>query len=95
MNTVTRDGGAPTTCNYDIGPVYDFTMVQLCEPIQINRDVMGQAYGQNPLQCISTLYTRQPSLVPEQEWRNNDPCILSGLKSNPLINNTQHKSIEY
>jgi hypothetical protein len=41
------------------------------------------------------LYTRGPQELPEQEWRNNDPCILSGLKSNPFINNTQFKSTDY
>ena len=95
INTVIRDGGAPTTSNYNIGPIYDFTMVQLCEPIQINRDVYGSAPWQNPLGCVSTMYTRAPQQIPEQEWRNNDPCILSGLKSNPYINNLVHKSVEY
>ena len=90
-----RDNGAPTTSNYDIGPMYDFTMVQLCEPIQINRELYGHRYGERPLQCIPSMYTRDPNQLPQQSWHDVDPCLLSSLNSNPFINNTQHKSIGY
>ena len=92
---IVRDAGAPTTSNYEIGPTYDYTMVELCEPIQINRDVYGQAYGQRPLQCVASMHTRIANQLPQLSWRNVDPCLLSSLNSNPLINNLVHRSIEY
>jgi hypothetical protein len=89
-----RDGGAPTTSNYDIGPIPDFTLFEVAEPIQINRDVYGQAIWQNPLQCIPQMYTRTPNKLPEQSFRF-DTCVMDNLKGNPYINDTQFKSIEY
>jgi len=94
---IARDGGAPTTCNYEKGPTYEYTMMQLCEPIQIQRDLypsMDKGY-QRPLQCVPTMYTRIPNQLPNGiAWRF-DTCITENLKSNPFINNTQHKSVEY
>lgn len=91
---VIRDEGAPTTCNYEIGPIYDYTMVELIEPIQINRDVYGAQPWGNPLQCVPTIYNRQPNDVASANVRL-DPCILSGLDTNVFINNTQNKYVEY
>lgn len=92
--TVIRDGGAPTPCNYEKGPTYEGTMVQLCEPIQINRDVYANMSGQRPLQCVPTMYTRVGHSLPEQSWRF-DTCVVSNLNTNPYVNNTQHKSVDY
>ncbi len=89
-----RDQGEPTTCNYNIGPIYDYTMTQACEPIQINRDVYGSAPWKNPLNCVPTAYTRAPSDIPHQDFRL-DTCILSGLDTNVFVNNTQHKYVAY
>ena len=93
VNTV-RDQGEPTTSNYNIGPLYDFTTTQLREEIVPNRDVYGYAGWKNPLQCVPTAYTRSPSDIPNQDFRL-DNCILSGLDTNVYINNTQHKYVEY
>ncbi|QKF93955.1 hypothetical protein QKU48_gp0497 [Fadolivirus algeromassiliense] len=90
-----RDGGRPTTSNYEVGPIYDYTMVQLCEPIEINRDIYGQALWQNPLQCMPTMYTRMPHQLPQVDQWRLDTCVLSNLNSNPYINNVVHKSIQY
>jgi len=91
---IVRDGGAPTTSNYEVGPLHDFTMVQLCEPIEINRDVYGTAYGQKPLQCIPLMYTRQAPELPQ--WTEQyDPYVLQSLNTNPFINNTQNRSVEF
>ena len=92
--TIMRDGGAPTTCNYDKIPTYEHTMVQLCDPIQINRDVYGNMAGQRPLQCVPTMYTRSANDLPQQSWRF-DHHIVDSLKTNPFINNVVHKSVEY
>jgi hypothetical protein len=91
---IVRDGGAPTTSNYNVGPVYDYTMVQICEPIQVNRDLYGTAIGQRPLQCTPTMYTRIPNELPQQSWRF-DTCVVSNLATNPYVNNLVHKSVEY
>jgi hypothetical protein len=91
---IVRDGGAPTTSNYNKIPTYEHTMVELCEPIQIDRDVYGDMHGQRPLQCVPTMYTRIANVLPQQSWRF-DTCITENLKLNPYINNTQHRSVEY
>jgi len=91
---VIRDDGAPTTCNYNIGPMYDYTMVELCEPIQVNRDVYGAQPWGNPLQCVTTGYTRFPNDIPLANTRL-DPCVLSQLDTNVFINNVVNKYVEY
>ena len=92
---ITRDGGAPTTGNYDKGPTYEYTMVQMCEPIQINRDLYGNMHGQRPLQCLPSMYTRIPNVLPQVSGWRLDTCVVDSLKSNPFINNLVHKSVEY
>lgn len=89
-----RDNGAPVTSNYEIGPLYDFTMTQLRTPIDINRAVYGSQPWGNPLQCTSTAYTRQPTSLPLADTRL-DTCTLSQLDTNVFVNNTQHKYVEY
>ena len=91
---IARDSGAPTTSNYDKGPTFDYTMVELCEPIQVNRNLYPNMEGQRPLQCVPTMYTRIANVLPQQSWRF-DTCITENLKTNPFVNNTQHKSVEY
>jgi len=93
MNHV-RDGGAPTTSNYEIGPMMDYTMMHLCEPINIVRDLYGQAYNQNQLAGVDTIYTRQPEPIQEANDRIDTytPC---NLRSNPYINNVMHKSVDF
>ena len=92
--SVRPNGGAPTPSNYTITPTYEHTMVQMCEPIQINRDIYPDMNGQRPLQCTPTMYTRLPNELPQQSWRF-DTCVVNNLNSNPFVNNTQHKSVEY
>ena len=92
--TTIRDGGRPTNSNYNKGPVFDHTMVQMCEPIQLNRDIYGDQQGQRPLQCLPLMHTRTPNVLPQQSWRF-DEHITASLSTNPYINNTQHKSVEF
>ncbi len=92
---IVRDGGAPTTSNYEKGPTYEGTMVQLCEPIQINRELYGKMVGQRPLQCVPTMHTRVANVLPQiSAWRF-DRCVVKNLATNPFISNTQHKSVNY
>ena len=91
---IVRDGGKPTDCNYEVIPTYEQMTVELKDPIQVNRDVYGTQYGQNPLQCIPQMHTRFGKGLPEQDFRL-DPCVLSGLQTNPFINNVMFKAVEY
>ena len=81
-NVIIRDGGAPTTRNYDKGPTMDYTIVQLCNPIEINREQYGQMVGLNPLGSVSTSYTRKLNEIPQVNFRM-DNSIQENLKSNP------------
>ena len=93
--TVVRDSGAPTTCNYEKIPTYEHTLVEMCEPIQIDREVYANMEGQRPLQCVPTMHTRVANTLPQvSSWRF-DTCVTENLKTNPFINNTQHKATEY
>jgi hypothetical protein len=92
-NTV-RDGGAPTTSNYEKAPTYEHTMVQMCEPIQINRDLYGSMPGQRPLQCVPTMYTRVAQPLDQNSWRW-DSHVADNLAGNIFVNNTQHKFVTY
>jgi hypothetical protein len=91
---VVRDQGMPTSCNYNVGPIGDYTMAQLREPISIQRESYGAQPWGNPLECTTTLYTRQPTPIQNANTRF-DTCILSQLQSNPFINDTQMKSVSY
>jgi hypothetical protein len=88
-------GRAPTTSNYNRGPVMDFSTVQLCEPIQINRDLYPSMNRMNTLDCLPIAHTRIGNRnLPNSEWRI-DEHISENLQGNPFINNTQHKSITF
>jgi len=92
--TVVRDGGAPTTSNYNKIRTFEQTMTQICEPIQSNRRVYGQMVGQRPLQCMPLMYTRTGRTLPQQSFRF-DTCVVDSLKTNPYVNNLVHKSVTY
>jgi hypothetical protein len=95
LTTIVRDGGSPCPSNYDVGPMYDYTMTQLKEPIVVNRQTYGTAIGQNVMGCVSTAYTRGTESLPQTDWYNLDTCIVSNLQSNPYVNNIVFKSVEY
>jgi hypothetical protein len=92
---IVRDGGQPVTSNYPKGPNYEGTMTQMCEPIQLNRELYGDMSGQRPLQCLPTMHTRVANVFPHITADRIDTCITQNLATNPFINNTQHKSIDY
>lgn len=89
-------GRAPTTSNYAKGPTYEHTMVNLCEPIQVNREKYPNMAWKNPLQCIPTMHTRMGYSLPQWDHIRFDTCVpTDALKHNPYVNNTQHQSVEY
>ena len=83
-------GRAPTTCNYEKTPSMEGTIIQLCDPVQINRDLYPDI-KQQVTPKMPTVYSRLPHDLP------NDQCrfysfVTDNLQGNPYINNTQHKS---
>ena len=90
---VVRDGGAPTPSNRNLGPTYEYTMVQLCEPIQVNRELYANRTSQS-IRCNPTMYTRIPNQLPQQ-GEHFYSYVDANLQNNPYINNTQHKSVTY
>lgn len=88
-------GRYPTTSNYEKGPTYEYTMVNLCEPIQVNRELYGHRYGANVNQCIPKMYTQMGYSLPQTGYRSYTTHIGENLATNPYINNTQHKTVEY
>ena len=88
-------GRAPTTSNYNKGPTMQFTTVNLCDPIQINRDLYPTMYGQNVSQCLPTIHTQIGNhMLPQTGWRINSH-VADNLRYNPFVNNTQHKVVQF
>ena len=90
---VVRDGGAPTPSNINKGPTFEHTMVQLCEPVQINRELYANRTSQS-IRCNPTMYTRIPNQLPQQS-NHFYSWVDDNLQNNPYVNNTQHKSVTY
>lgn len=87
-------GRKPTTSNYNKGPTMQFTNVELCDPIQINRELYPTMYGQNVMQCLPTTHTQIGNRqLPNAGWRFNNH-IADVLRTNPFVNNTQHRVIQ-
>ena len=60
--------------------------------LKVQRDLYGYMEGQKTITMCSNNYTRVKNALPEESWRF-DTCVVDSLKSNPFINNTQHKSM--
>jgi len=88
----TIKGRAPTTCNYDKCPSMEGTIVQMCDPIQVDRDLYPDI-TQQVTPKVHTIYTRASHSLPNDEWRfNTHP--KENMDDNPYVNNTQHKSFK-
>ena len=86
-------GRAPTTANYSKGPTLDYSMIQLCEPIQINRDLYPNMNGMNTLDCLPIAHNRiGTNQLAQYDWRL-DSHVTENLQGNTFINNTQHKAV--
>ena len=88
---VVAAGRAPTTCNFSKCPSIEGTIVQLCDNIQINRDIFPDI-TQQITPKMPTVYSRVAQRVPNDEWHFNS-YVTDNLEGNPYINNTQHKSV--
>ena len=84
-------GRAPTTCNYSKCPSIEGTIIQLCDPVRIDRDLYPDI-TQQITPKMPSVYTRVPQKVPNDGWRFNS-YVSDNLEGNPYINNTQHRSV--
>jgi hypothetical protein len=81
-------GRAPTYSNYSKGPILDYSMVHLCEPIQVNRELYPENKNLTTAR-MPTAYTRIPHTLPQTYWRTNKH-VVENLEGNPYINNVIH-----
>ena len=82
-------GRAPTNSNYDKGPTFEFTQVELKDPIQINRELIPDT-----IPCNGKIIPRQ-SYNGNSKFYVNDRIlshIEDNLDGNPFVNNLLHKS---
>jgi len=80
----------PTYSNYEKGPTADFTMLRVCDKIQINRAALPatiQTSDKLPfsMQSSSNLRTVENTRI--------DSHVKINLEGNPYINNVIHKSV--
>lgn len=87
---IIAQGRAPTTANYDKGPIIDYTVVELRVPIQNNRELYPENQDINSERLIIA-DTRMPTTLPQQSWRFYS-FVEENLHGNPYINNIIHQS---
>jgi hypothetical protein len=86
---------SPTKSGENKGPTFDYTSIELCEPIQINRDMYPTRYNQYTTEFMPSLHTRIGNHELPQNNERINSFVTDSLKNNPFINNTQHKSVEF
>ena len=83
-------GRTPTLSNYDKGPTFDFTMLRMCNKIQVNRASLPSTIAIN--EKVPFIMTQSPMLRNVENTRIDcHPELV--LDQNPYINNLIHKSI--
>ena len=81
---------APTKCNYSKGPTFEHTIVQLSNPLQINRELYPDIKHDVRTRAPVTL-TRHGNILPQQSWRFYSH-VDDNIKNNPFINNMIHQA---
>lgn len=71
----------PTDCNYEKGPTYETTVVELCDPIQFNREMYPDITQRND-RINPTMYTKPANTLPNDELRFNS-FANENIKHNP------------
>jgi hypothetical protein len=84
-------GRMPTLSGDSRGPHMDFTTVSLCEPIQINRDLMSSTISINDTLPFTLTKSPQNTKLVRNIRINN--YVKDNLDGNPYINNIIHKSV--
>jgi len=88
---VEMTGRAPTLSNYDKGPTYDFTMLRMCDKLQINRDIIPSTIAINEKLPFIMSFSGSPLKTIENP--NIDSFVKQNLNRNPYINNMVHQAI--
>jgi hypothetical protein len=83
-------GRKPTNCNYNKGPTVNFTMMNLREPLNYNRDIYPDIQ-QTTTDKWGFIATRSKQTLPQQSFRFYSH-VDENLMGNPLINNVLHQS---
>ena len=81
---------APTYSNYDKGPSADFTMLRVCDKIQINRAALPSTIAINEKLPFIMASSSQLRAV---ENTRIDSHVKISLEGNPYINNLVHKAV--
>ena len=87
---VLMTGRTPTLSNYDKGPSFDFTMLRMCNKIQVNRAGLPSTIAIN--EKVPFTMSRNPAMRSIENTRIDCHPALN-LEENPYINNLIHKSI--
>ena len=93
LNTVKEQvavGRRPTNSNYNKGPTVNFTMMNLREPLNINRDIYPDI-KETTTEKWGFVVTRAKNTLPHQSFQFYS-FIDENLKGNTLVNNIVHKS---
>ena len=83
-------GRTPTLSNYDKGPTFDFTMLRMCNKIQVNRAGLPSTIAIN--EKVPFTMSRNPAMRTIENTRIDCHPALN-LEENPYINNLVHKSM--
>ena len=84
-------GRSPTNSSYSKGPTVNFTMMNLKEPMNFNREIYPDIQ-QNTTDKMGFIGTRSKQSLPQQSFRFFS-FVDENLEGNPLVNNIVHKSI--
>ncbi len=87
---VVAAGRKPTDSNFSRGPTVDFTMMNLKEPLNINRDIYPDIQ-QTTTEKFGFIGTRSKQTLPQQSFRFFT-FVDENLAGNPLVNNVLHQS---
>ena len=87
---VIASGRQPTNSGYSKGPTVSFTMMNLREPLNYNRDIYPDIQ-QTTTQKFGFIGTRSKQTLPQQGFRFFS-FVDENLMGNPLVNNVIHQS---
>jgi hypothetical protein len=90
MKEQISQGREPTLSSYNKGPTFDFTILEMHDKPQINRDLYPDVI-QDPFMRLGSVGTRVPDILPQDQWHFYS-FIDENLRGNPYINNVIHTS---
>jgi len=90
VKEVIAQGRKPTDSNYSKGPTVSFTMMNLREPLNFNRDIYPDI-KQTTTEKMGFIGTRSKQTLPQQSFHFYSH-IDENLMGNQLINNVIHQS---